>query len=111
MRFDKKCLSDQFDTSAQPVSNTKEMSEMELMLRGYGMTTAQILYRMPDHPSLLQTYIWQHYDIAPEFPEMKSFLEFWQEKLDGPLHSVRYAHRKLISANEWRGLKGELIFH
>ncbi len=40
-------------------------SEMELMLKGYGLTTAQILYRLPDHPSLLQTYIWQHYDLAP----------------------------------------------
>ncbi|MFD1744204.1 usg protein [Rhizobium helianthi] len=85
--------------------------EMELMLKGYGMTTAQILYRMPDHPTLLQTYIWQHYDLAPEFPEMKSFLKFWQEKLDGPLHSVRYVHRKLIAANEWRALKGEFIIH
>ena len=85
--------------------------DMELQLKGYGLTTAQILYRMPDHPQLLQTYIWQHYDLAPDFPEMKGFLKFWQEKLDGPLHSVRYVHRRLISATEWRAQKGEFILN
>ena len=35
---------------------------------GYGLTTAHILYRMPDHLELLQEYIWQRYDTFPEFP-------------------------------------------
>jgi uncharacterized protein Usg len=85
--------------------------ELEKQLQGYGLTTAQIIYRMPDHQAILQTYIWQDYDLAPEFPEMRTFLKFWQEKLDGPLHSVRYIHRKLISATEWRSLKGEFIIN
>src|SRR4051794_18560600 len=38
---------------------------LELQLKGYRLATAEILYRMPDHPSLLQTFIWQHYDLAP----------------------------------------------
>jgi uncharacterized protein Usg len=84
---------------------------MELMLQGYGLTTAQILYRMPDHPGLLQTFIWQHYDLAPKFPELLRFLDFWREKLDGPLHSVSYTHKKLISPNEWRNVSGELVVH
>lgn len=87
------------------------MSELEMMLRGYGLTTAQIFYRMPDHPALLQSYVWQNYDLAPAFPEMNGFLKFWQEKLEGPIHSVRYVHRKLISASEWRQVKGEIILH
>lgn len=85
--------------------------DMEKQLRGYGLTTAQILYRLPDHHAILQTYLWQDYDLAPDFPEMHGFLKFWQEKLEGPLHSVRYVHRKLISATEWRALKGEFILH
>lgn len=85
--------------------------DMQKQLQGYGLTTAQILYRLPDHQQFLQTYIWQDYDLAPNFPEMHRFLQFWQEKLDGPLHSVRYVHRKLISATEWRALKGEFILH
>ncbi|AJC79658.1 Usg-like protein [Rhizobium etli bv. phaseoli str. IE4803] len=86
-------------------------TDIERQLQGYGLTTAQILYRLPDHPTILQTYVWQDYDLAPDFPEMRGFLRFWQEKLDGPLHSVRYVHRKLISASEWRALRGELILH
>ncbi len=85
--------------------------DLEMQMQGYGLTTAQILYRMPDHPTILQTFIWQHYDLAPNFPEMHAFLKFWQEKLEGPLHSVKYVHRQLIAASEWRALKGELILH
>jgi uncharacterized protein Usg len=86
-------------------------SEMELMLKGYGLTTAEILYRMPDHPGVLQTYLWQDYDLAPKFPVLNSFIEFWRTKLEGPLHSIRYTHRKLISASEWRNVSGELLLH
>jgi len=85
--------------------------EMALMLKGYGLTTAEILYHMPDHPHFLQTYIWQEYDLAPKFPVLLKFLEFWRTKLDGPLHSVAYTHRRLIAPNEWRNVKGELVLH
>ena len=86
-------------------------AELELMLKGYGLTTAQILYHLPDHPHVLQTFVWQHYDLAPEFPEMTSFLKFWKEKIEGPLHSVRYVHHRLITPTEWRTLKGDFILH
>ena len=86
-------------------------SEMELMLQGYGLTTAQILYHYPDHPHLLQTFIWQDYDLAPKFPVMFRFLEFWKQKLEGPLHSVAYSHRRLIAPNEWRNVNGEFVLH
>lgn len=86
-------------------------SDLERQLNGYGLTTAHILYRLPDHPSVLQTYIWQEYDIAPDFPEMNGFLRFWQNKLDGLLHSVRYTHKRLISPREWRMIDGEFVVH
>jgi uncharacterized protein Usg len=65
-------------------------------LEGYGLTTATILYRLPDHPSLLQTYIWQEYDLAPRFPVLGGFLAFWKRELEGALHSVTVAHSRLI---------------
>ena len=71
-------------------------------LQGYGLTTAQILYRLPDHPGLLQSYVWQEYDVAPHFPVLKRFLAFWRETLEGPLHSVRVAHAGLIRPAELR---------
>ena len=34
----------------------------------FTLTTANILYRRPDHPWLLQSYVWQNYDLYPDFP-------------------------------------------
>ncbi|SFZ86243.1 Usg protein (tryptophan operon, function unknown) [Devosia enhydra] len=75
-------------------------------LKGYGLTTAEIHYRLPDTPSLLQTYLWQNYDMAPDFPVLKKFLDFWARELEGPLHSVRVAHQRLIRPSEYRAVNG-----
>lgn len=80
-------------------------------LAGYGLTTAHILYRMPDHQSVLQTYVWQDYDLFPKFPVLHKFLAFWLEKLDGPLHSVTVAHARLIKPAEINALDGEFRLH
>lgn len=77
-------------------------SSLLRQLSGYGLTTAHILYRLPDYPAFLQSYVWQDYDLAPGFPELHHFLAFWKRELDGPLHSVRVAHQGLISAPECR---------
>ncbi len=81
--------------------------DMELMMSGYGLMTAQIFYHMPDFESLIQTYAWQAYDTAPDFPELFKFLEFWDNKLDATIQSVQYCHRELISPGEWRNAQGE----
>jgi len=71
-------------------------------LEGYRLTTAEILYHMPDHPGLLQTYVWQELDMAPRFPTLRRFLAFWQRELDGKLHSVRVASVSLIRPAAFR---------
>lgn len=76
-------------------------------LAGYGLTTAEILYRLPDHPVFLQSYVWQDYDVAPRFPMLWRFLDFWRAKLDGELYSVRVAHSKLIKPLELRLIEKE----
>ncbi len=78
------------------------MSDFERQLADYRITTAEILYRMPDHPAFLQTYLWQDLDIAPEFPVLKKFLDFWERNLDGKLFKVRVAHSELIKPAEFR---------
>lgn len=87
------------------------MSETELMLRGYGLTTAEFYYHMPDHIHVLNSFIWQEYDLAPDMPRLFEFIEFWQREIDGPLHSVRYTHRKMLAAGEWRNMVGEFTLH
>ena len=92
--------------SRQPAS-----SDFQRQLSGYGLTTAQILYRRPDHPWLLQTFVWQNYDLFPQFPELQRFLAFWKEKLEGPLHSVMVAHSRLIKPAELKAIDGEFRLH
>ena len=69
-------------------------------VEGYGLTTAQIVYRIPDRHQLLQEFIWQQFDLFPDFPELCKFLRFWEAELDGPLHSVTVAHARLIKPAE-----------
>jgi uncharacterized protein Usg len=80
-------------------------------LAGFSLTTAEILYRLPDHPSLLQSYIWQDYDEHPRFPRLRTFLDFWAHNLDGKLFRVRVAHKKLISPAELRLVGDEFRVH
>ena len=81
--------------------------ELELQLKGWSLATAEIMYRMPDHLDLLQTFIWQDYDIAPRFPRLIRFLDFWVRNLDGPLASVRVAHKAIVGPAEMRLIGSE----
>lgn len=84
---------------------------LEKQLMGYRLTTAEIIYRMPDYQTLLQSYIWQDYDLAPKFPELHRFLDFWQKNLDGPIHHVRVASKQLVSPVEFELVGSELRLH
>ena len=98
-------------TELKKIETKKVSPDFIKQLSGYGLATARILYHLPDHPRLLQTYIWQDYDLAPEFPVLLKFLRFWRERLDGPLHSVCVGHSKLIKPAEIRALGGEFRLH
>jgi uncharacterized protein Usg len=85
--------------------------DFRAQLAGFSLTTAEILYRLPDHPSLLQAYIWQDYDEHPRFPRLRTFLDFWANNLDGKLFRVRVAHKRLIKPAELRMIGGEFRVH
>jgi uncharacterized protein Usg len=85
--------------------------EFRKQLEGYGLTTAEILYRMPDHPAILQSYIWQEYDLFPDFPVLKKFLEFWTRTLEGPLFKVTIGHCRLIKPAELKAIGAEFRLH
>jgi uncharacterized protein Usg len=78
-------------------------------LKGYSLTTAEILYHMPDHPALLQSYVWQDYDLAPRFPKLIHFLNFWNGNLDGKVNRVRVCSKRLIDPAEFRFLDGKFV--
>ena len=75
---------------------------LEMQIRGGRLATAEIIYHMPDFPGLLQTFVWQHYDVAPHFPRLHRFLDYWKENLDGKLHSVTVDRAELIAPGEIR---------
>jgi uncharacterized protein Usg len=87
------------------------MSDFERMLQDYRLTTAEILYHFPDHPSLLQTFVWQNLDLAPKFPVLNKFLLFWETELEGKLHSVKVASAELVTPSHFVFAKGELKIH
>ncbi len=87
------------------------MDDFAKQVEGYGLTTAGILYRLPDHPSILQEYIWQNYDLAPGFPELKRFLSFWTAELEGALYRVTVAHKALIGPADLKPVNGEFRLH
>ena len=60
-------------------------------INGYCLTTAEIIYHLPDYPLLLQTYVWQEFDIPPLFPRLTAFIEFWDKNIDGRIETVRVA--------------------
>jgi uncharacterized protein Usg len=87
------------------------MASLSLQLRDYRLTVAEILYHMPDHPGLLQSFVWQEMDIAARYPVLRKFLTFWERELDGKLHSVKIASNPLITPGAYRFVGSELHLH
>ena len=52
-------------------------------LEGYGLTAAEIHFYRLDAPSLLQLFVWQDYDLAPDFPVLFGFLDHWRRDVGG----------------------------
>ena len=84
---------------------------LELQLKGYRLSTVEIIYHMPDHPSLLQTFIWQYMDMAPDYPELHKFLDFWRKNLDGALHSVRVMSKDIIGPAKMGNVSHSFALH
>lgn len=87
------------------------MQMLKRQLDGYRLTTAEILYHMPDHPSFLQSFVWQEYDLAPKFPVLRKFLDFWEDNIEGRLHSVTVGSTGIITPGESRYLDAEFAIH
>ena len=85
--------------------------DFALQVAGYGLSTVQVHYYLPDHPSLLQLFVMQQYDVAPNFPELDRFLDYWRREIEAVLHSVRVAHKHLIGPAEWRAVDGVITIN
>ena len=71
--------------------------ELSRQFRGQRLTTAEVLYYIPDHPALLQRFLWQTLDFPPDFPRIHRFLDFWRREIDAVIHSVTCSAVGLVS--------------
>lgn len=85
--------------------------DFELQLKGYGLLTAEIFYFFPDYPSLIQQYVWQDYDEAPDYPILFKFLDHWRREIEARIQSVRIAHDSMIGARELRHVGEEFTLN
>lgn len=84
------------------------MNDLAAPIRQYRLTTAEIIYHLPDHPDLLQSFIWQKLDLAPDFPELRRFLDFWSHNIDGKLHSVKVGQARSSGRAGFRHIRASL---
>jgi uncharacterized protein Usg len=89
----------------------KIRDQLDIAGPAYGLATANILYRMPDHPGLLQTFVWQFQDFSPDYPRLEKFLDYWSNEIDAAIHSVEVAHKRLASAHGVRPARCQLNIH
>ena len=72
-------------------------SELGYQLRGERLTIAEVLYYMPDHPALLQRFLWQALDLSPDYPRVHRFLDYWRAEIDAVIHSVTVSTAGLVA--------------
>jgi uncharacterized protein Usg len=85
--------------------------QLHHQLNGFRLTTAEILYHMPDHPDILQTFVWQLLDRAPDFPRLQQFLGFWVDNIEGRLHSVKVGHAEILTPGRTRNVVCSFAIH
>jgi uncharacterized protein Usg len=78
---------------------------------GSRLTTAQITYYLPDHPALLQEFMWQTLDEAPDFPRIQRFLGFWRREIHAVIHSVQVSCVGLVSPARLRMVDHLEVLH
>ena len=86
---------------------TEAIGEFERRLRGERLLTAEVLYYLPDHPSLLQRFTWQTLDLAPDYPRVHRFLQFWRREIEAVIHSVTVSGEDRVQAPQVR-IAGEV---
>ena len=81
--------------------------DFEAQLKGKRLTTAEVLYHIPDHPGLLQSFLWQTLDEAPDFPRVQRFLQFWRREIEAVIHSVQISSMHQVAPGRVRPVTWE----
>jgi uncharacterized protein Usg len=85
--------------------------DLQLRLDGWRLTTAEVLYYMPDHPALIQSFVWQTLDLAPRYPRIHQFLDYWKREIEAVIHSVRLATGEQLAPPAMRRVEAIFQHH
>ena len=55
------------------------------------LTTIKVIYFLPDYDSILQEFVFQQYDIMPEYPKLTKFIKFWRKNIEARIHRVDFS--------------------
>jgi uncharacterized protein Usg len=69
------------------------------------IVTLDILYYLPDHSSILNEFIWQTEDIAPEYQRVHKFLLYWQKNIDAVIQEILICDS---TNRKWRSVEFDL---
>ncbi len=75
----------------------QDLSEMERqahILNFPHLVTMEVIYHMPDHPDILQSFLWQNEDIVPDYPKAKTFVEHWIENIEAKINRILLGHKQ-----------------
>jgi uncharacterized protein Usg len=73
---------------------------------GFELVTTEVLYRMPDHPRVLNTFVWQTYDQPPTLPRVHAFIRYWQAEIEAQIAQVRVVCASLFQLHDLRHIDG-----
>lgn len=66
------------------------------------LVTLEVLYYLPDYPSILQSFIWQLNDLYPEYPKIYSFIGFWEKQIEAKINSITIIPNSNFIVPEYR---------
>lgn len=85
--------------------------DFKLAMNGWRLATAEVIYYLPDHPALLQSFMWQTMDIAPDYPRMRRFLDYWKREIEAVIHSVRVASGETLEPATFKSARHFGLLH
>ena len=71
------------------------------------LTTVKVIYYLPDYNHILQEFIFQQYDIRPDYPKLNKFLRFWKKNIEARIHRVDFSS----SFSEYKFIENVITFN
>lgn len=68
---------------------------------GLRLTSIKIIYKMPDYSNVLNEFWWQTLDVPPKYPRMKTFVDYWNDYIEGIIHSLEIGHVEEFGPIKW----------